>query len=320
MTWRFLVLIALVSAIFLGKESPILAETADRAESLEEISPKLAQAMSANDYFYRGNKKYDLEDYYGAISEYNEAIRINRNFADAYSNRAVAKSASGDKKGAIKDYNEAIRINRNFADAYFNRGLAKDELGDKQGAIADYSEAIRIKPNYNYEAYYNRGLARYELGDDMQGAISDFTEAINVKPYLSSRGGLLPNLVSAYYSRGKVRVALGDSQGAIADFTEAIDDIRLPRISMYTFISMIYYNRGVEKGKLRDIKGAISDYNESIRLNPNFALAYYNRGLIQEGEKQKILADFRKASELFKQQGNTEWYNKSRDRIKELGG
>jgi len=32
------------------------------------------------------------------------------------------------------------------------------------------------------------------------------------------------------------------------------------------------------------------------------------------------LADFRKASELYQQQGNTEWYNNSRDRIRELGG
>jgi hypothetical protein len=32
------------------------------------------------------------------------------------------------------------------------------------------------------------------------------------------------------------------------------------------------------------------------------------------------LADFRKASELYQQQSNTEWYNNSRDRIKELGG
>jgi hypothetical protein len=46
------------------------------------------------------------------------------------------------------------------------------------------------------------------------------------------------------------------------------------------------------------------------------------RGLIKKerGEKQEALADFRKASELYQLQGNIEWYNNSRDRIRELGG
>ena len=54
------------------------------------------------------------------------------------------KSELGDKQGAIVDYNEAIRINPNYDDAYNNRGNAKSELGDKQGAIADYREAARL--------------------------------------------------------------------------------------------------------------------------------------------------------------------------------
>ena len=83
-----------------------------------------------------------------------------------------------------------------------------------------------------------------------------------------------------------------------------------------------YYGRGLAKSALGDKEGAIADYNEAIRLKPDSAAAYYNRGLIKKGrgEKQEALADFRKASELNQQQGNTEWYNNSRDRIRELGG
>jgi tetratricopeptide (TPR) repeat protein len=47
---------------------------------------------------------------------------------------------------AIDDYNEAIRLNPEFAYAYKFRGRSKSALEDKQGAIADYNEAIRLNP------------------------------------------------------------------------------------------------------------------------------------------------------------------------------
>ncbi|HBE16890.1 MAG TPA: hypothetical protein DDW51_04565, partial [Cyanobacteria bacterium UBA11367] len=58
-----------------------------------------------------------------------------------YYNRGVARSALGDKEGAIADYNQAIDINPNDAEAYNNRGVARSALGDKEGEIADYNQA-----------------------------------------------------------------------------------------------------------------------------------------------------------------------------------
>ncbi|MFM8923710.1 MAG: tetratricopeptide repeat protein, partial [Microcystis panniformis] len=51
---------------------------------------------------------------------------------------------------------------------------------------------------------------------------------------------------------------------------------------------------------------AIADFNQAIRLNPNLAGAYGNRGLAygKLGESQKAIADLRKAVTLFQQQGD----------------
>ena len=42
---------------------------------------------------------------YGAIADYTKAIKLNPNYADAYYNRGVAKSNLQDYDGAIADFN-----------------------------------------------------------------------------------------------------------------------------------------------------------------------------------------------------------------------
>ncbi|MEG3959698.1 tetratricopeptide repeat protein, partial [Microcoleus sp. herbarium2] len=84
--------------------------------------------------------------------DFNEAIRLNPNDAEAYNGRGAVRYDQGDIEGAIADFNEAIRLEPNYADAYYKRGYVRSQQGDKQGALADYNEAIRLNPNYA-EAY-----------------------------------------------------------------------------------------------------------------------------------------------------------------------
>ncbi|PLZ90022.1 hypothetical protein CEN44_11785 [Fischerella muscicola CCMEE 5323] len=69
-----------------------------------------------------------------------------------------------------------------------------------------------------------------------------------------------------------------------------------------------------------DPKGAIADYNSAIKINPNFAQVYYNRGLarIVTGDKQGGIADLQKTAQLFQQQGRTADYQKALKLIQEL--
>ncbi|MBW4497732.1 MAG: serine protease [Oscillatoria princeps RMCB-10] len=58
-----------------------------------------------------------------------------------------------------------------------------------------------------------------------------------------------------------------------------------------------YNNRGVVRYDSGDKPAALADYNEAIRINPNLASAYYNRGLVRydSGDKPAALADYNQA-------------------------
>ncbi len=71
---------------------------------------------------------------------------------------------------------------------------------------------------------------------------------------------------------------------------------------------------------MKEYEKAIADFNQAIRLDPNDAMAYYNRGLIyrNQGDNQAALSDFQKAANLYQQQGRQDDYQDAINRIKEL--
>lgn len=72
---------------------------------------------------------------------------MQENVAIAFYNRALAYENKEDYARAIADYDEAVRLNPNDADALLYRGLDKQRMGDKAGAEADVAAAKRINPN-----------------------------------------------------------------------------------------------------------------------------------------------------------------------------
>ncbi|MGI0480888.1 tetratricopeptide repeat protein [Geminocystis sp. CENA526] len=249
---------------------------------------EVTKNLEIDKYIIEGLIYSELKNHEKAISEYDQAIKLDPNNTLTYIARGVSYGELGEYDKAISDYTKVISLDPNYAVAYNNRGFTYNSLGEYDKAIADYTKTISLDPNYAV-AYNNRGGSYNELGE-YQKAIADFTKAINLDP----------NYATAYNNRGSTYNSLGEYQKAIPDLTKAInlDPNNAPA----------YYHRGFSYNNLGEYQKAIADFTNAISLDSSYAEAYVMRGLsyISVSQYEKALSDLTNAKSLFIQQGNTE--------------
>lgn len=131
--------------------------------------------------------------------------------------------------------------------------------------------------------FSQRGISRFEKSD-FDGAIADFTQAIELHGH---------ELEFCYYFRGIALYRRGRLADAIADLSKAITLKQHPRF---------YADRGNLLGQKGDFEGALSDLNRAIELEPKYAKAYGDRGIVRviRGEDAAAELDFKKCFELDK--------------------
>ena len=64
--------------------------------------------------------------------------------AENYYNQAEVQRAAGEVLGAIQNFNQAIRIDSAYAEAYYSRGMIRAALRDQRGASADLETAAKL--------------------------------------------------------------------------------------------------------------------------------------------------------------------------------
>lgn len=262
-------------------------------------------------YNNRGNAYSAKGQYVRAIEDYDEAIRLNPDNANAFTGRGIAQKNNGQLDRAMEDYNQAIKLDPNHANAFNGRGnihYLKREYGR---AIEDYDQAIKLNPNHA-NAHYARGLAR-ELKGDLPGAVSD----------LETFSRLSPSDPNGTRVLRRVREALLKSEGLKAGSTPGQTPAQQwkctgnPDIPWDTQIegcaaaiasgqftgknlSWIYGNRGSVHRAKGQFDSAFEDYNEAIRLNPDNAFAFNNRGVAykEKGQLDRAIEDHSYAIKL----------------------
>jgi tetratricopeptide (TPR) repeat protein len=115
-----------------------------------------------------------------ALKEYDKAIEIYPDYADAYGQRGFVHFLRGEKKKAYEDYKVAIDKNTFLETTYNNMGYLFSETGEHDKALQFYLKSAEIGPRF-FEAWRNLGSTYYAL-KDFNKAISAFSTALKLSP------------------------------------------------------------------------------------------------------------------------------------------
>ena len=158
-----------------------LHKSRELAVRLRDAMAEFDQAVADNpdnpDFWHqRGlRRRDDREDYFGAIADFSEALRLDSNNPEILQDRARAYKLAGDDDNALSDYVSAVAIMPNYSEAYFGIGMVRTGRFQYREAIADFDQAIVHNPNYAL-AYQRRGICYHRLGY-LGAASADFNKA-----------------------------------------------------------------------------------------------------------------------------------------------
>ena len=203
------------------------------------------QANRPTELLNDASRKYDREDYPGAIRDYSSLLELQPDFieiyvqramayyqidrfeaaiadldifisntsenpAGAYALRAICKLLTNNNYGALTDFNSQITLQPNAADAYFGRGRAKSALGDHRGAVTDFSKALEISPNA-LMTHFHRAMSYYNLNENDK-ALKDCNRCIEIDA----------ESWFAFHLRGEIKLSQGLTKSCINDCFKAI--------------------------------------------------------------------------------------------------
>jgi tetratricopeptide (TPR) repeat protein len=104
-----------------------------------------------------------------AIQDYDQAIRLKPDDADAFNSRCYARATINQLDAALADCNRSLALRPNDAATLDSGGFNYLKMGRLDAAIADYNAALRLDPKKAH-ALYGRGIAWRRKGDEARAA------------------------------------------------------------------------------------------------------------------------------------------------------
>jgi len=264
---------------------------------------------------------------YQALDAFEDAIRNNPNYYEAWINKALVLRGLLKYKESEYCFNEAKKIlraaldlNKNYSVANYYMGFIHYEHQEYKEAIECFEKASRSKDYYE-DAETNKGLSLLSL-KRYDEAIYVFDQIIDTKRNnkevkvnsLNNKG-----IVLLYHGKWKVAHGLFKKAAEIDSFNaEAKNNLGLIKCyqgkyedSLKCFneaikvgskndqpLGNIWYNKGLTLFKMEKNKDSEEAFDKSIRINPEYTSARKSKGIVlcKQGRFEEALQVFKEAS------------------------
>ena len=239
--------------------SILTSQTVDPVPAPETVDAVVQEKQEdAAIAFNRGNQLYGAQQHQAALGCYDDAIRIDPGYAEAFCNRGLVLYMLRQYQASLQSFDQAIHLNPQFAEAYFNQGNTRNALHQYSEALESYDKAILLQPDHA-DAFYNRGTTLQAL-EMYDAALQSYDKAILLKP----------DHALAHNNRGVVLHSLHQIKAALQSFDNAI--LHSPESAD------AHNNRGNALQSLERYDEALQSFDRAILLKPDYADAHSNRG------------------------------------------
>jgi tetratricopeptide (TPR) repeat protein len=227
-----------------------------------------------------GNALFEKGRVDDAVVQYEKALEINPDYAEACNNLGNALLQQGKVNEAITQLQRALQLNPDLADARNNLGNALLQQGKADEAIAQLQRALQLNPDLaNTHDIVGNALLQKGKVDE---AIAEYHLALQINPRLAEA---CYNLGNARLRQGKVDEAIAQYQKALEinpDFADAHDNLGT---------ALLHQGNTAE---------AIAQYRMALRIKPDKAeiqnnlawlLATCSQASLRNGNQAVALAE-----------------------------
>ena len=148
------------------------------AVELESAAALQPQGFWPN--FYQGVCAYRRERYTEAEAALRVCLALRPDSAECYYNHGLAENALDRPKRARADYDQAIRLNANYGDAWLARGVLNYKEKQEDKALEDLHQALDGGADAA-KVHYNLAMVQEARGDNAE-ALADVLTTLRMRP------------------------------------------------------------------------------------------------------------------------------------------
>jgi tetratricopeptide (TPR) repeat protein len=166
-----------------GTTKGLKLETLDQSKALEAVKPAFSDfdkaleidPNNANAYAARGGILVNIGQPKEALGDLVRAVELDPDNAETVNNRGFAYYVMRNFDAAFMDFEKAIEMDSSYALAYRNRAAIYMVQKQYARAVEDYTKLIELDPQ-NVDAYQSRGMA-YAMNNENDKACPDLDKA-----------------------------------------------------------------------------------------------------------------------------------------------